>query len=194
MQFSNCLSFSLWLRFITPITTHNTHQSSPIPLPSSPSLPAPIPLPLLPSTYNPSTYPLSATPVAQILNTLSLYPLAIDGKNFSALTLVFTNDIIANYSPPIGVVSGLSNVNAVLQESLAPVDTQHSYGTQAVKLMGEAQARSLSYFTASQFGRGEYYGEDTWVKVSDDEWKINTRNLVYMGPNIGNISVFTPRS
>ena len=59
--------------------------------------------------------------------------------------------------------------------------------------------------------------KDTWVKVSDDEWRINTRNLVYMvcfalsigcslvqelleltfawqGPNIGNISVFTPQS
>ena len=63
------------------------------------------------------------------------------------------------------MVSGLSNVNAVLQESLAPVDSQHSYGTQAVELVGEAQARSLSYFTASQFGRGEYSGEVSWFNA-----------------------------
>lgn len=167
MQIYNFLSFSLWLTAITLfsnitlITTYNTYSSlSSTPLP--PTLPTPIPFSLLPTTYTPATHPQPATLIAQILNTLSLYPLAIDGKNFSALSLVFTENIIANYSPPIGVVSGLSNLMAVLQNSLAPVDSQHSYGTQVVIVEGDGEegtARSLSYYTASQFGRGKHYGE-----------------------------------
>ena len=128
-------------------------------LTSTPSLPVPIPFSSTPAVYNTATRPQSANTIAQILNTLSFYPLAIDGKAFSALSLVFTDKIVANYSAPIGVVSGLSNISAVIESSLAPVDTQHSYGTQVVQVLGDERARSLSYFTASHFGREKYYGE-----------------------------------
>ena len=46
--------------------------------------------------------------VESIRNTLALYPLSIDGKNFDALSLVFTKDAVANYSEPLNVLTGLS--------------------------------------------------------------------------------------
>ncbi|KAL2036727.1 hypothetical protein N7G274_010522 [Stereocaulon virgatum] len=182
--------------FVMPVISYN---DQPIP---TPSLPVPIPFSSLPAVYKTATRPQSANTIAQILNTLSLYPLAVDGKAFSTLSLVFTDNVVANYSAPIGVVSGLSNISAVIESSLAPVDTQHSYGTQVLEILGNDRARSLSYFAASHFGRGSYYGEvlyshgqyqDTWIRGSDDEWRIDTRNLVYMGPLVGNTSIFTPQ-
>ena len=96
----------------------------------------------------------------QIRDTLSLYPLAIDGKNFAALDLVFTPDVVANYSPPLNVLTPLANVITALNESLRPVTTQHLLGTQIIDVRpGACEARSLTYYTASHFGTRDFYGE-----------------------------------
>lgn len=57
------------------------------------------------------------------------------------------------------MLTSLSVVEAALEAALAPVDTQHAYGTQIVELLGEGEARSVSYFTATHFGRGKYVGQ-----------------------------------
>jgi hypothetical protein len=54
-----------------------------------------------------------------ISNTLATYPLAIDGKDFSLLSQVFTVDVVANYSAPLNVLSGLPQVMTVLQQRWA---------------------------------------------------------------------------
>lgn len=120
---------------------------------------------LTPPSSLPTVYPSSLTvqnPALelQIRNTLSHYPLAIDGKNFPALSLVFTQDVVANYSAPLGVLTGLASVISTLEASLAPVNTQHALSTQVVEILdGEMEAMTLSYFTATHFGMGTYYGE-----------------------------------
>lgn len=114
---------------------------------------------VLPTSYQNAIYPQAAGDVAQILNTLSLYPLAVDGKDFDALSLVFTADVYTNFSAPLNVLTPLTVVKQALNQSLAPVTSQHSYGTQIVEILSECQAKSLSYFTASQFGKGVYYGQ-----------------------------------
>lgn len=48
---------------------------------------------------------------------------------------------------------------AAIEAALATVDTQHAYGTQIVEILGRDQARSVSYFTATHFGRGRFYGQ-----------------------------------
>ena len=114
----------------------------------------------LPASYAAAT--LSKDPVAQlqIHNTLALYPLAIDGKNFASLDRVFTCDVVANYSAPLNVITGLSNVQAVLKESLLYVTTQHSFATQVIDVLnGGRKAKSLTYFTATHFGQGNYLGQ-----------------------------------
>lgn len=98
--------------------------------------------------------------ISQIRQTVALYPLAIDGKNFAALSLVFTPDVVANYSAPLNVLTGLSTVQATLKQSLMYTDTQHSYGTQVIEVLeGGCTAKSVTYFTATHFGKGKYYGQ-----------------------------------
>lgn len=115
----------------------------------------------LPPAHAATTSPAAwAADILAIRNTLALYPLAIDSKNFSSLSLVFTPDVSANYSTPIGVLSGLKSVETTLEALLKPVTTQHSYGTQFVDtLASEVEARSVTYYTASQFGTGAFEGQ-----------------------------------
>lgn len=57
------------------------------------------------------------------------------------------------------MLTGLSAVVSALEESLAPVRTQHAFSTQVIEIgEGEGEARSLTYFTASHFGVGEREG------------------------------------
>ena len=79
-----------------------------------------------------------------IRNTLGQYPLAIDSKNFTALSLVFTTDIVANYSDPIGVISGLPTVEQTLAAILAPVTTQHALSTQVIDLTADNTASTTT--------------------------------------------------
>jgi hypothetical protein len=55
-----------------------------------------------------------AAAIEQIRNTLALYPLIIDGKDFASLSLVFIADAVANYSAPLNVISPLRTIRTVL--------------------------------------------------------------------------------
>lgn len=138
---------------------------------SSPSIPVkpvePIPISALPTAYSVASRTQAADSIAQILNTLSLYPLAIDGKDFGALSLVFTADVYTNFSAPLNVLTPLTVVQAGISQALAFVDTQHLYGTQIVDIQNDCQARSVSYFTATHFGRGRYFGQVRELLHSD---------------------------
>lgn len=127
------------------------------------SFPSPIPLPSLPSLFAPDADPSPPDPVAesQIRNTLVTYALSIDSKNFTALSSVFHQDAVANFSEPINVLTGLSEIMGTLEASLAVfAGTQHHYGTQAIRIddVG-ACARAVTYFTATHFGKGEAEGQ-----------------------------------
>lgn len=127
--------------------------------------------------------------VEAIRTTLALYPLAIDGKNFNALDQIFTSNAVANYSAPLNVLTPLSTIESVLESSLSPVTTQHAFATQLIDVLSPTSAFSVTYYTATHFGRGPFLGitatafgqyQDVWVKQSDEFWKITHRNLVYM--------------
>lgn len=85
-----------------------------------------------------------SSPFAAISNTLSRYALAIDLKQFDQLSQVFTQDVVANYSAPLGVLHGLSAVQVTLEASLAPVTSQHSLTTQTLELQGDIYADTIS--------------------------------------------------
>lgn len=127
------------------------------------SFPAPIPFPSLPSLFAPDTNLSPPDPVveSQIRNTLATYPFSIDSKNFTALSSVFHPDAVANYSEPINVISGLPEIAARLEASLALfAGTQHSYGTQAIQVDDSgACARAVTYYTAAHFGKGQAEGQ-----------------------------------
>lgn len=127
------------------------------------SFTSPIPLPSLPSIFAPDADPSPPDPVAesQIRNTLVTYALSIDSKNFTALSSVFHQDAVANFSEPINVVRGLAEIMGTLEASLAVfAGTQHNYGTQAIRIDAvEACARAVTYFSATHFGKGEAEGQ-----------------------------------
>ncbi|KAJ6458218.1 hypothetical protein C8R45DRAFT_1110126 [Mycena sanguinolenta] len=150
-----------------------------------------------PSAVAPRVPDLAASKL--IRTTLGHYPLSIDGKNFAALALVFAADAVANYSAPLGVLTPLATIQAVLTSGLEKVTTQHALSTQVIEVLSESEAFSVTYYTATHFGMGLYEGEiavaygqyqDYWV-LRNQSWKIQNRNLVYMGPGIGNLSIFT---
>ena len=128
--------------------------------PSLPPFPNPIPLSSLPSAYPSSLTAQNPALDLQIRNTLSHYPLAVDGKDFPAFSLVFTQDVVANYSAPLGVLTGLASLISTVEASLAPVRTQHALSTEVIEILeGGVAARSLTYFTATHFGVGVHYGQ-----------------------------------
>ncbi|KAJ5690160.1 hypothetical protein N7462_004552 [Penicillium macrosclerotiorum] len=159
---------------------------------------APIELSSLADGCTPEVYTDAGT-IEAIRNTLAIYPFAIDGKNFDALNKVFTTDATANYSAPLNILSPLSSIQSVLESSLACVTTQHLYGTQWIDVLSPITARSVTYFRAAHFGKGETEGQvlyaygqyqDNWERQLTGTWRIVHRNLVYMGPQIGNETVF----
>ncbi|KAL4891845.1 hypothetical protein BDV59DRAFT_59275 [Aspergillus ambiguus] len=140
-----------------------------------------------------------ANTIEAIRNTLALYPFAVDGKNFADLSNVFAEDAVANYSAPLNVLTPLSTIESVLAANLACVTTQHQFGTQRIDLVSPTVAQSITYYRAAHFGSGNMtdqvayaYGQyqDRWIRQRDGTWRIVHRNLVYMGPIIGNSGVF----
>ncbi|KAH8697812.1 hypothetical protein BGW36DRAFT_427760 [Talaromyces proteolyticus] len=169
---------------------------------SSQSLPfgtQPIPFPALATDFPPAPL-VDAVSIEAIRNTLALYPFAIDGKNFAALDNIFMQNAVANYSAPLNVLTPLSQIQSVLSSSLACVTTQHMFGTQVIEIISPTVAVSVTYYRAAHFGTNNQTGQvayaygqyqDTWQRQADWTWKITYRNLVYMGPIIGNELVFT---
>lgn len=148
-----------------------------------------IPFFSLPTLISKENFKADPHSIETIRATLALYPLAIDGKNFESLSLIFAPDAVANYSAPLNALTPLSTIQSVLETSLNPVTTQHSFGTQLIDVLSYDSAFSVTYYTATHFGRGEFEGktatafgqyQDVWKKQRDGRWKIRHRNLVYM--------------
>lgn len=127
------------------------------------SFPVAIPLPSLPGLFAPNTNPSPPDLVAesQIRNTLAMYPLSIDSKNFTALSSVFHPDAVANFSEPLNVVTGLSEIKSAIESSLGLfAGTHHTYGTQTIRVDNAGGcARSVTYFSAAHFGKGQAEGQ-----------------------------------
>ncbi|TAQ87044.1 hypothetical protein B7494_g4638 [Chlorociboria aeruginascens] len=80
----------------------------------------------------------------RIRNTLSRYPLAVDGKKFSNLSLVFTKDAVGYYPTPLNTLTGLPDIETQLEASLRPVQTHHSYGTQEITVYHNRTADAVT--------------------------------------------------
>jgi hypothetical protein len=126
-----------------------------------------------------------------IRQTLALYALIIDGKRFDLLHHVFHENVWANYSALIGVFHPLGVLQEGLETALREVTSQHLLGEVGVVVVDEGDrggdgnananrngwARSATYFTASHFGTGEFYGE-----VRDDSITLHHITLRLAGP------------
>ena len=123
--------------------------------------------------------------IVAIAQGLSLYGLAIDTKNFTALAGAFTSDIVANV-PPLPV-TGLAKYESFLAADLAPLKTQHITSNVFAYNIAEGTAESISYQQAVHIGSGKLLGQvvtfyerfdDVWRKdLVEGSWKISERTL-----------------
>lgn len=136
-----------------------------------------------------------ASAIESIKNTLALYVFAVDGKNFAALTEVFTVDVFADYSTTLGSFTALNPLISALDAVLTCVTTQHSYSTQLVQIVSLTSAYSVTYVTAVHFGKRLLTNEvatafaryqDTWQRQPNGRWKILQRYLEYTVCSLSN--------
>ena len=131
------------------------HYAGPVGVPTVALEPA-----ALPTAFAAVTQIQDAAAVLQIQQTLSLYPFLIDGKQWDYLDLVFHENVWTNYSGLPGPLQPLAALQEALRKVLTRVTTQHALSTQLIDVDGEGTtARSATYFTASHFGIGDFYGQ-----------------------------------
>lgn len=122
----------------------------------------------------------------QIRNKLSLYALAVDGKQFDLLNQIFTPDVSTDY---VGVISiGLLAFSSFLANSVVNKTTQHAISSTVVEPTrgnGTKSFNSTAYVVATFLGRANLTGQslalygkylDEWVE-EQGEWKSRRRVL-----------------
>lgn len=151
----------------------------------------------------------------QIHQTLNTYPLAVDFKNAALFPHVFAPNAVANYT---GALSNMTGIEAITQGLLASVSsliTQHQLGTTTIDISvpgakgGDPDdktgrtANATTYFTAALFSSapetpgaytilfGLYSDELVETDVTDgpSPWRIVKRQLVFMTPTLGNLTL-----
>ncbi|KAF5856718.1 hypothetical protein ETB97_007001 [Aspergillus alliaceus] len=151
----------------------------------------------LSNTVNLGLHPQDTTAIQQ---TLSLYPFIIDSGEWDQLGRVLHPDIWANYSSYVGILQGIDNVEAALKRALAHVTSQHALSTQVIDVAPDGlTAHSLTYYLATHWGKGKYFGQalwtwatydDEWIKNPETgEWRIIKRTNHQAGPWFGNTAV-----
>lgn len=142
----------------------------------------------------------SLTTWEQIYRTLNTYPLAVDGKRGDLFAQVFTENVTANYTGTLANVTGLANLRSSLLASVSSLLSQHQLGTTVIDVSEDnGMANSTTYFTATLWSvapatLGEFtilfglYADDL-VLVDGEGWRISHRDLVFMGPSLGNLTM-----
>ena len=132
-------------------------------------------------------YCLDTAVELQIRNKLSLYAIAVDTKDFSLLSEVFTQIAIADYSapPPNNIYHGLPAIQEFLKESVNTAVTQHTISSTVVDSINGFSPNSTAYVVANCLGHGDLIGQtlfiygkymDQWVSESG-RWKIKNRHF-----------------
>lgn len=124
-----------------------------------------------------------------IRNTLSVYAISVDSKQYTALANVFTSNFVGNFSLGGPNLRGLAATERVLASTLNGLVSQHKISTTVVNITSNLTANSTCYFEATFFGQGKLLGQiataygtylDVWRRNTvDDMFLISMRNLVY---------------
>lgn len=127
--------------------------------------PALIQLEELSNMYSSVTFDLEGTfwnsrQMEFIYQTIALYPLAVDGKNFQSLTNIFTPDVMVNMSMGHPMVSGLTGLEDALRNSFDGLQTHHQLGVSNLRLFNRhCEADTITYFTTTISGTGKSAGK-----------------------------------
>lgn len=153
--------------------------------------------------YHPPHADITAAEL-EIRNKISLYTLALDGKDYRLLEEVFTTDTVVDYSTTR--LTGLPAVQAYVNEQLRGLVTQHTISSTVVDFGRPGQQHapnSTAYLVANYFGQGNltgqtllFYGRytDQWV-IEAGSWKSKNRTLRFFRPGVsGNLAILDDRS
>ncbi|KAL9026912.1 MAG: hypothetical protein Q9196_004495 [Gyalolechia fulgens] len=130
----------------------------------------------------------SAEDVTSIQQTLALFPVAVDLKQFHLLDAVFSPDATANFSGR-SVTVGASAIKLYLSKLASGVISQHNLGTLYVNMTGPHSAAAYNWLHGTFFGTGNATGQSfsNFGYYKDDlvrrhgRWYIQNRVLVNFG-------------
>lgn len=130
---------------------------------------------------------LNSSDIFAIQNTIALYTIYLDSKNFAGFTSIFTADVHADYSYS-PAWNGVSEIQGNLSAALANVTTQHSLTTQYIEVLDAEKANVTTYLIAQHFGKGAYEGEivvaygkyEDMLMLTGGAWKIARRAYIPM--------------
>ena len=124
----------------------------------------------------------------EIRNKLSLYSIAVDTKSWGLLSDIFTQNVVADYGPPFGPVTGIPGLTELLIKNTKGTITHHSMTSTVVDFSNRRSPNTTTYLQATNIGQGVYnqttltfYGSyvDEWVKVGK-EWLSRSRKLTIL--------------
>ena len=124
--------------------------------------------------------------IVQVQQTLNLFPLSVDSKNYTILSEIFTEDAIANFQL-FPIANGLPAIVDGLSRLLAPLVSQHSYTTQEITLDNGTDGSAITYLQGNFFGQGNLTGQvlNNYGKYLDDltfvdgvGWRVRNRTLI----------------
>ena len=138
------------------------------------------------SCLTPTQYALLNHPSAEdhtgIQQTLGLFPLAIDLKQFDLLDAVFAANATANFTGH-SVSVGVPAIKSYLSKGLTGLASQHNLGTLYINMTASDKATSYNWLQGSFFGTGNavnqsfsdfgYYKDD--LVKSHGRWLIQNR-------------------
>jgi hypothetical protein len=108
------------------------------------------------STVNASSTTLfpTADEITAIQQTLNLFSIAIDTKQYHLLNSVFTSDAtFTDFS------TGRDNIISKLETSLKDITSQHALSNLHVNMTGPGQATTINYLQGAFFGQGDLAGQ-----------------------------------
>ena len=127
----------------------------------------------------------SAEDVAGIQQTLGLFPVSIDLKQFDLLDAVFSVNATANFTGR-SVIVGVPAIKSYLMEGLASLKSQHNLGTLYINMTGPFEATSYHWLQGTFFGAEQHisgqtfsnfgYYKDDLVKTRG-RWFIQNRSV-----------------
>ena len=136
----------------------------------------------------------------QIHQILHLYPLVIDRKDWDNASLIFAEDVTADYNGVLAAGKGLDEIKAGMKEGTKGVSSQHHLGTTVINIAEDGKtANSTVYVVATMFKDPQEnadqvaylhgYYEDQLVKGADG-WRIKKRMFSLQAPGLsGDLSV-----
>lgn len=123
--------------------------------------------------------------IIAIKQTLALWSLVVDSKNFPLLSKVFTSDVVTSIAPVNDPV-GLAEITAFYVAAFDNLTTFHEDSTNYVEFLSEENAKATHYVEAVYIGQGNLTGQiltyyESYVDFlrpdEEDTWKIYNRSL-----------------